>query len=273
MINVTVELQKYLKDNEWYDGELDGKIGPETLAGINKLLADRGLTYKWSRARKIVAAEQIIYKIKKLYPHVPDGLVGPDTQHARELYQAGLVSTWRDTAEKLGVAKPPVVKVVPIKPKAYNWPSQSGVPKYFGSPGANQVSCKLPFPLRIAWEPSQKVNSYSCHKAVKESMERVWQRTLDHYGHEKIKELRIDYFGGCLNVRRMRGGSAWSMHAWGIAIDIDPDRNPFRGSWKSAQMSKPAYKQFVQFWYDEGFINLGLEANYDGMHFQAARLK
>ena len=71
----------------------------------------------------------------------------------------------------------------------------------------------------------------------------------------------------------MRGGSNWSMHSWGIAVDIDPDRNDLHTSWKNAQMSKPEYKKFVQFWYDEGFINLGLEADYDAMHFQGSRLR
>ena len=70
MINVIVELQRYLKDNDWYAGKLDGKIGPQTLRGIDKLLTDRGLPTKWSRARKIVAAEQIIYKNKKYHPGI-----------------------------------------------------------------------------------------------------------------------------------------------------------------------------------------------------------
>ena len=76
-----------------------------------------------------------------------------------------------------------------------------------------------------------------------------------------------------MNVRPIRGGSTWSMHSWGIAVDIDSDRNGLHTSWKDSQMSKPEYKKFVEFWYDEGFINLGKEANFDSMHFQAARLK
>ena len=104
-------------------------------------------------------------------------------------------------------------------------------------------------------------------------MERIWQRTLDYYGMQKIQELGINLFGGCLNVRPIRGGSTWSMHSWGIAVDIDPDRNALHTSWKDSQMSKPEYKKFVEFWYDEGAINLGKEANFDSMHFQFARLR
>jgi hypothetical protein len=79
-------------------------------------------------------------------------------------------------------------------------------------------------------------------------------------------------FGGCLNVRKMRGGSSWSQHAWGIAVDIDPERNALHTTWKNAQMSKPEYEKFVQFWYDEGAINLGVERDFDPMHFQFSRL-
>jgi hypothetical protein len=70
----------------------------------------------------------------------------------------------------------------------------------------------------------------------------------------------------------MRGGSSWSMHAWGIAVDIDPERNSLYTTWKNAQMSKPEYEKFVQFWYDEGAINLGKERDFDPMHFQFAKL-
>jgi len=164
----------------------------------------------------------------------------------------------------------PVAPVV-VKPKTV-WPKQSNVANYFGQPGENQVMCKVPFKLVLAWDKSNSLSSYSCNELVKDAMERIWQRTFDYYGYDKIVDLRLHYFGGCLNVRRIRGGSNWSMHAYGIAIDIDPDRNSLHTTWKNSQMSKPAYKQFVEFFYDEGFINLGKERDYDSMHFQAARL-
>jgi hypothetical protein len=270
-VNSNIEVQKYLKDNGLYDGPLDGKMGPKTLSGINALLSDNDIDLKgWNRNRKLIGAEQLLYKKQKIEVGKVDGLIGPQTRHARDVYNANLVSTWRD---KVQTFDPPKTADKKITEAHRDWPLQRDCMRYYGKPGSNQVTCELPFEMVLAWDTKTKVQRYSCHRLVKDSMERIWNRTIDFYGYQKIKELRLHYFGGCLNVRQMRGGSAWSMHSWGIAVDIDPDRNGLHTSWKNAQMSKPDYKRFVQFWYDEGAINLGMEANYDSMHFQFARLR
>ena len=181
-----------------------------------------------------------------------------------------------EVAASIPQPKPEVPVQVTVVPKPTTtkivWPKQSACSSFYGDVGTQQVKCIMPFPLVLAWDTGTSLNSYSCHKLVKEPMERIWNRTFQHYGYEKIRELRLHYFGGCLNVRKMRGGSNWSMHSWGIAVDIDPDRNSLNTSWANAQMSKPDYKKFVEFWYDEGAINLGVERDFDPMHFQFARL-
>ena len=270
-VNLNTELQVFLKDAKLYNGSIDGKIGSKTKDAINNLLKTYKIdTKNWNNKRKFTAAEQILFSVNKIETGKIDGLNGPQTRHSRVIFNTNLILKWRD---KVTTVDPPKTSNVKITQIHQEWPLQKDCMKFYGKPGTNQVKCELPFEMVLAWDPKSKLKSYSCHKLVKESMERIWQRTFDNYGYEKIKELRLHYFGGCLNVRKMRGGSSWSMHSWGIAIDIDPDRNDLHTSWKNAQMSKPEYKKFVQFWYDEGFINLGLEANYDSMHFQAARLK
>ena len=90
---------------------------------------------------------------------------------------------------------------------------------------------------------------------------------LDAYGIIKLQQLGIDLFGGCFNFRKMRGGNSWSEHSWGIAIDLDPERNGLRTSFKRSQFSKPEYKKMFDIFYKYGFLNLGKEKNYDSMHF------
>jgi hypothetical protein len=79
-------------------------------------------------------------------------------------------------------------------------------------------------------------------------------------------------FGGCLNVRKMRGGSAWSIHSWGAAIDLDPDNNQLKWASPKATFSKKEYEPFWKIVEAEGWTSLGRRRNYDWMHFQAAYL-
>lgn len=271
-VTVIHALQKRLKNARLYTGEIDGDVGPLTRRAINKYLDQNRInTDGWSNSRKEIAAEQLYYKAHQIDAGKIDGIIGPQTRYAREIYEAKLVGSFRDEVDPGEIKKVEVPDAPKISSKA--WPTQKGVPSFYGSVGSNQVTLKMPFPMVLAWDKSKKVYRYSCHRKVHDSMLRVWNRTFDFYGHQKIQELGLDLFGGCLNVRKMRGGSRYSMHSWGIAIDIDPSRNSLRTSWKNSQMSKPEYKQFVQFWYDEGFINLGLEADFDAMHYQAARIR
>lgn len=175
-----------------------------------------------------------------------------------------------EQSKNVEVAKKPTIVSVPKR--TFSWPKQGNCEDFYGKVGTSQVKCQLPFQMVLAWDKGTKLTSYSCHKLVKEPMERIWNRVYEHYGYSKIVELRLHMFGGCLNVRKMRGGSSWSMHSWGIAVDIDPVRNALHTTWKNAQMSKPEYEKFVQFWYDEGAINLGKERDFDAMHFQFSTL-
>jgi len=96
----------------------------------------------------------------------------------------------------------------------------------------------------------------------------VFNDLLKHYGLEKIQELGIDLFGGCFNFRAMRGGSDYSRHSWGIAIDLDPERNKLRETSKTARFARPEYKPMIDIFYKHGFIGLGPEQNRDWMHFE-----
>ena len=141
----------------------------------------------------------------------------------------------------------------------------------YGKPNQNGtylVSIKLPYPMRLAWDLKTKVNTMRCHKLVAENFTNVFNELLKVYGLEKIQELGIDLFGGCFNFRAMRGGSDYSRHSWGIAIDLDPSRNQLHETSKTARFARPEYKQMIDIFYKHGFVSLGREKNYDWMHFE-----
>ena len=258
-------IQEFLAEKGSYHEELDGDLGKASLEAIVDYLRSQDVdATSWSKAQKIVGIEQAIYKKDGLEIGKIDGKVGPQTKYAREVWAA------KQSGDEKAVEEITTIRDKPVK-QAY-WPTQAECRSFYGNVGENQKKLILPFPMVLAWDLKETVLSYSCHEKVHDAMLRIWNRTFDHYGMEKIKELHLNYFGGCLNVRKMRGGSNWSMHSWGIAVDIDPDRNELKTPWKKSQMSKPEYAPFVQFWYDEGAINLGKEADMDSMHHQFARL-
>jgi hypothetical protein len=143
--------------------------------------------------------------------------------------------------------------------------------KIYGMPSKNPnylVTLKLPYPMRLAWDKNVKVNKMQCHKLVHDQLSAIFKDILNHYGYEKIVELGIDLFGGCFNFRTMRGGSEPSRHSWGIAIDLDPERNQLKETSKTARFARPEYKSMIDIFYKHGFESLGVEKNYDWMHFQ-----
>ena len=126
----------------------------------------------------------------------------------------------------------------------------------------------LPYPMRLAWDLETKVTRMRCHNLVADKFLQVFRDLEQHYGYEKIVELGIDLFGGCFNYRKMRGGSAWSTHSWAIAIDLDPARNKLKETSATARFARPEYKAMIDIFYCNGFESLGVEKNYDWMHFQ-----
>lgn len=130
------------------------------------------------------------------------------------------------------------------------------------------VRIDLPFPLRLAWDKNKTVTKISVHKLIADKMKAVFDDLLAHYGLAKIQELGIDLFGGTFVYRKMRGGSELSRHSWGVAIDLDPERNQLKETSKTARFARPEYKPMIDIFYKHGFISLGREKNYDWMHFE-----
>ena len=148
--------------------------------------------------------------------------------------------------------------------------TQQAIERY-GKPNESGTYLKTittPYPMRIAWDTDTTVEKVRCHRLVADKLSAVFKDILDHYGIEKIQELGIDLYGGCFNFRKMRGGTAWSKHAWGIAIDLDPARNKLKETSRTARFARPEYKPMIDIFYKHGFISLGREKNYDWQHFE-----
>lgn len=155
------------------------------------------------------------------------------------------------------------------------WPKQdyASMVKFYGPVGENQIQIPVPYPMVLAWDLTKQVKRITCHEKVSYCMTKIFDDLLSHYGLEKIHELGIDRFGGMLNVRKMRGSAAaWSIHSWGAAIDLDPDRNQLKWGKDKAQFAKPAYLPMWKIFEGVGFTSLGRARNYDFMHAQAADL-
>lgn len=266
------EVQRRLAALKLYVGRVDNDYGDLTKKAIEALFNNQRVEdfETWEEARRIIAASQALCRMDGIEIGQIDGLKGPQTTYAFSVYDGRArgdttIETWRDS-------DPGQPDIAPHPENAAQWPRQADVRAFFGPEGANQASITLPYPMRIAWNPNQSVTKFSCNTKVVNPLKRIFKRTLDHYGYDEIKRLRLDLFGGCLNVRKMRGGSNWSMHAYGIAVDIDPEHNQLKYKRAQATLDAPTYDKFWEFVEAEGAVSLGRTRDYDWMHFQFARL-
>ena len=224
-----------------------------------------------------------------------DGNFGRKTENATKQYQIkkglkgdGIVgpSTWKFVPENfipvlpaIPVDKPstfttPEKPSTIVKPSNLTWPKQDykSMTNFYGPVGENQTKLSLPYPMKLAWDANIVLNKITCHKKCTEAFYNIFERTLKAYGQKDITKLKLDLFGGCLNVRRMRGGSAWSIHSWGAAVDLDPDRNQLKWDKDKAAFGKKEYDEFWNIVESEGAVSLGRTRNFDWMHFQFAKL-
>lgn len=159
--------------------------------------------------------------------------------------------------------------LVGMMPLNSPWPNsdQASLRAFYGEPGdeSNLVSFQFPFPT---YYEGKIVRTGRCHKKVKDSLLRILTRIGDKWGKfPGIMEEAQDY-GGIYNFRNKRGGSTYSVHAWGAAIDLDADDNAFRDSWPmKADMPLEIMEEFSK----EGWLSAGAFWGYDAMHFQATR--
>jgi peptidoglycan hydrolase-like protein with peptidoglycan-binding domain len=201
-----------------------------------------------------------------------DGAFGPATERETLKFQV------KNGLKPDGVVGPKTWKFVTSvssnTPLSEKWPKQNytSMVNFYGPVGENQTKLELPYKVKLAWDTKVSLSKITCHQKVSKSLYTIFEKTLKEYGEKEIVKLRLDIFGGCLNVRKMRGGSAWSIHSWGAAVDLDPDNNQLKWGKEKATFGKDVYVPFWKIVESEGWTSLGRERNYDWMHFQAAYL-
>jgi hypothetical protein len=141
--------------------------------------------------------------------------------------------------------------------------------KYFGNPGDNLVRMTFPYKMYYA---GKLVKTTRVNIQAKDRFEAVFKKLLAHYGQAELDRLRISDYGGLVNIRRIRGGTAWSSHAFGAAIDLGAAYNRMGQHADTALFaSSTDYQAMFNIFYSEGFISLGLEHGYDFMHLSLER--
>ena len=152
-----------------------------------------------------------------------------------------------------------------------NWPNQSEADAFYGNPrGANgkaAVRWKAqnltqvipPFAMHFVGTPVAHIMIHrKCAASLLRVLQSIWTASGD--SQKKVNAWGASEFGGSFNFRLMRGSNHLSMHAYGCAIDLAPQRFPMGRT--ASRFCSEVLKAFA----DEGWVNLAR----DRMHFQAA---
>lgn len=259
-----IELQVGMRNLGLDPGPVDGIWGSRSIA------AARAAQETWAKRMNVpderlqVLVEQIMYRVIGGLATGPlDGIRGPATKAAATHWERG---PWRNFL----MQRLPGDQRMPSA--LDKWPVYAELREFYGEPGTGLVEFHFPYPVRLSWDPLTTVGKTRVHEKVADSLLTVMNRIRDEYTASQRYKLGIDLFGGCYDARGMRGGTKLSTHAWGIALDWDPVRNPLRWGRDRAEFAKPAYDAFWDAWTAEGWLSLGKARNFDWMHVQAARL-
>ena len=257
-----------------YTGALDGYYGAKTAEAVEATLRKYAPDFPGkvsSRSRRLVAAMQALLENAGYEPGAIDGYVGHNTENA---YAAFLLKT--QTGRDLVVDRSPIRRDAPTSTK---FPLQRDCKAFYGAPGkgnsevARQLISVPTYDMRIDWALQKHTRSIQLHRKCADSAEQAFRDIAEAYGPERLRELGLDRFAGSYNPRQMRGGKAWSMHAYGCAIDFYAQPNGLTMRCPDALFCGEEYVTFFDIWESHGWISLGREIGRDWMHVQAARLR
>lgn len=193
-----------------------------------------------------------IKKIQQKVGVAADGIIGPKTLAA--------------ISAALGI---------PAAQDSPRWPTQAQVragSSIFGKPGNESALVNI-VPAYPLYYEGKRVKTIRVHEKIAAHVQDILREVLEHYGQEAITRLGLDQYGGSYNYRNNTGGSALSMHAWGIALDFAPATNAYSTKAPKATLSCPECNAWWEIWERHGAVSLGRSAGCDWMHVQFAKLK
>ena len=154
------------------------------------------------------------------------------------------------------------LKALMPSPNPWTGTSQSALTAFYGQAGDESRLVNLPVDgLGVKYE-GKTVKTVRCNAKVAVSLLRVIKSLAKTH-----PEVLADY-NGCFNFRKMRGGSSYSLHAYGAAIDFCAGTNRNKQSWPvSATMPIEVMEAFAK----EGWLTAGAFWGRDAMHFQATK--
>lgn len=257
----------------YYNGGIDGDAGPKTERAVDTLLAKHAKlmtpeAYRWSNARRLVAAVQIVLHFAGYEPGVIDGLDGHNTQNALRAYEFKQITGQPEVIDRTPVLTPRVPKIFPL---------QKDCTAFYGAPASKALEAQLvyitpPYKMRIDYDLDAPVSRIRVHKKCADSALGALTAIKDHYGESRLRELGLDRFAGSYAPRKMRGGTSWSMHAYGCAFDWYAAPNGLTTTCPKALFCGKEYSAFFDIWAANGWVSLGRAIGRDWMHVQAARL-
>lgn len=275
MAGVSVKnAQAVLAAAGFYLGALDGRDGPMTQAAVievGRALNDRypQNPSAWTMDRQRIAAVQAALDRLGFEPGVADGLVGHNTRNALEAF-----------LHQQSYGRPLVIPRLSDTPKAApvksRLPRQAECDVFYGVPGdqikARLVTVTLPYPLRLDYDLGTSISRVTLHQKCAPSFSDAMIAVRAEYGSDRQTALGLDRYAGGYMHRRMRGGSKWSMHAYGCAVDFLAEPNGLTTRCPRALFCRLEYKPFLDIMEAHGWLPAIRLWGADAMHFQQARL-
>ncbi len=153
-------------------------------------------------------------------------------------------------------------------------PDQASMVAYYGEPGdeSKLTTFDPPYPMFLAWDTDTPVTKIRCHAKIATPLELSLTEIRDVLGLEYIDAHDLDLYGGCYNYRNSRNSTNLSTHAYGAAIDLNPDDNANRTPWHKDKIDHEGYAsmplEVIEIFEKYGFKSGARAWGRDAMHFQ-----